>query len=125
MAISPAYVGTPKSSTVSVSTANSNRNGVTGAYGTIHTAGASGSRIDALSIAATGTTTAGMIRLFINAAMIKEIPVIAITPSATQPAWNVDITFEPALVLAASAILKANTHNYETFNLTVTNGGDF
>ena len=125
MATAPGYVGTPKSSTVSISTANTNRDGSTGTYGTIHTAGASGARIDVLNITATGTTTAGMIRIFDNGAMIREVPVLAITPSATQPAWSADITFDPALVMAASVVLKASTHNAETFNLTVTNGGDF
>lgn len=125
MATAPGYVGTPKSSTIAISTANTNRDGTTGTYGTLHTAGASGARIDVINITATGTTTAGMIRIFDNGAMIREVPVIAITPSATQPAWSYDLVFEPALVMAASIVLKCSTHNAETFNLTVMNGGDF
>ena len=125
MAASPQYVGTPKSPTVSISTANANRDGATGTYGTLMTAGTSGSRIDTINITATGTTTAGMVRLFLGAAMIQEIPVVAITPSATQPAWSANVEFDNGLVLQASAVLKASTHNAEAFSVTVTNGGDF
>lgn len=125
MATAPGYIGTPKSSSVAIATANINRDGVTGVYGTLHTAGASGSRIDVINITATGTTTAGMIRIFNNGAMIREVPVLAITPSATQPAWSFELVFDPALVLAASAVIKVSTEKAETFNLTITNGGDF
>ena len=125
MANSPIFVGTPKSSSVSISTANTNRDGSTGTYGTVHTAGASGARVDTLNISATGTTTAGMVRLFVDTALIRELPVGAITPSGTQPAWSVDVEFENGLILAASTVLKASTHNAETFKVTITNGGDF
>ena len=125
MANAPQYVGTPKSPTVAISTANTNRDGTTGTYGTVMTAGSSGSRVDRIKISATGTTTAGMVRLFLGAALIKEIPVIAITPSATQPAWSVDVVFDNGLIMQASAVLKASTHNAEAFNVTVVSGGDF
>lgn len=125
MATSPQYVGTPKSPSVSISTANTNRDGTTGTYGTLMTAGASGSRVDRINLTATGTTTAGMVRLFVGSAMVKEIPVVAITPSATQPAFSVDIDFDKGLILQAAAVLKASTHNAEAFNLTVISGGDF
>jgi len=125
MSTSPQYVGTPKSPSVAISTANTNRDGTTGTYGTVMTAGASGSRVDVIDINATGTTTAGMIRLFLGSALIKEIPVVAITPSATQPAWSAEVEFENGLILEAAAVLKASTHNAEAFNVTVVNGGDF
>lgn len=125
MAASPQYVGTAKSPTVSISTANTNRDGTTGTYGTLMTAGASGSRIDRINITATGTTTAGMVRLFLGTALIKEVPVIAITPSATQPAFSVEVPFDNGLILQSGAVLKASTNNAEGFNLTVISGGDF
>lgn len=124
MAISPQYVGTPKSPSVVISTANTNRDG-TGTLGTIHTAGASGARIDRLMVHAIGTTTAGMIRLFLGTALIKEIPVLAITPSATLPAWSVEVVFDNGLVMEAAALLKAGTNNAESFVVTVTSGGNF
>lgn len=125
MATTSQYVSTPKSPTVSISTANTNRDGSTGTYGTLMTAGSSGSRVDRLNITATGTTTAGMVRLFLGSAMIREIPVIAVTPSSTQPAWSADVIFDNGLILQASAVLKASTNNAETFNVTVISGGDF
>ena len=125
MATTPKFVGTSKNPTVTISTANTNRDGTTGTYGTVMTAGASGSRIDSLSISAISTTTAGMVRLFLASALIAEIPVIAVTPSGTQPAWSTEVNFPNGLVLEALAVLKANTHNAESFAIVVLNGGDF
>lgn len=126
MASSPMYVGTPKSPTVSISTGNTNRDGATGAYGTLMTAGASGSRIDRVRITAVGaSTTAGMIRFFVGTALILEVPVIAITPSGTQPAWSADVVFEGGLILAASTVLKVSTHATEAFVVTAISAGDF
>jgi hypothetical protein len=128
MASAPQYVGSPKNGTTQISTANTNRDG-TGTLGTVLTAGASGSRVDKLTIQATGTTTAGMIRLFIsdgtNHRLIREIPVIAITPSATQPAWFEDISFDGGLILQNTYSLRAATNNAETFNIIPTIAGDF
>lgn len=125
MATAPQYVGTPRSPTVTIATANINRDGTTGTYGTLYTAGASGGRVDVISINATGNTTAGMIRLFVGNSMIREVPVLGATPSATVQAWSHDLAFSPGLVLAAAAVLRASTQNGEPFNLTITNGGDF
>lgn len=125
MASTPQYVGVPKSPTVAISTANTNRDGAIGVYGTLMTAGASGSRIDKITIKATGTTTAGMIRFFVGTALIKEVPVMAVAPSGTLPSWSQEVVFDGGLVLAASTVVKVNTNNAEAFNVTVTNGGDF
>lgn len=125
MASSPQYVGTVVSPSVTISTANTNRDGTTGTYGTVLTAGSSGARVDVLHINATGTTTAGMIRLFSGTAIVAEIPVQAVTPSGTTPAWSYDVVFQNGLNLAASTVLKASTNNSESFVLTVTNGGNY
>lgn len=125
MASNPQYVGTPKSPTAAISTANTNRDGTTGTYGTLMTAGANGSRIDRINVTATGTTTAGMIRFFVGSALIKELPVMAQTASATIPTWSADLTFDNGLVLQASAVLKVSTNNAEAFAVTVLSGGDF
>lgn len=58
------YASLPKNGGAQVSVANANRDG-TGAVGVVLTAGASGARIDALAVKATGTTTAGMLRFFL------------------------------------------------------------
>lgn len=125
MASTPKFVGTTRSPSVAFSTANTNRDGTTGTYGTLITAGADGSRVDSIMISALGTTTAGMIRLFLGTALIAEIPVVANTPSSTNPIWQYALNFPNGLILGAAAVLKLSTHNAESFVATVTNGGDF
>lgn len=126
------YASTPKCGIGQISTANTNRDG-TGTIGTIFTAGASGSRIDRVNIQAVGTTTAGMVRLFIhdgtNSRLYHEEPVGAMTPSATVAAAFA--TCEPItyptkfpLVLPSGYSLRASTEKAETFNV-IAMGGDF
>lgn len=132
MSTSPQYASTPRCGIGQVATANTNRDG-TGTIGTIFTAGASGSRIDAINIKATGTTTAGMIRLFIHdgadARLLTEVPVTAITPSGTLPSWEAQLNTNTMtqvlpLVLPTGYSLRAATNNAETFNV-IALGGDF
>jgi hypothetical protein len=136
MSTSANYASTPKNSGAQIATANTNRDG-TGTLGTVYTAGTSGSRIDSISLQATSTTTAGMIRFFVSIdagttkRLIGEVPVTAITAAATTPVWQTVITSRNAsfmqngLVLQANAILYASTNNAETFNVTALNAGDF
>jgi len=132
MSTSAQYASTPKCGIGQISTANTNRDG-TGTIGTIFTAGASGSRIDAINIKATGTTTAGMIRLFIHdgvdARLLTEVPVMALTPSGTLPSWEAQLNTNTMtqvlpLVLPTGYSLRAATNNAETFNV-IALGGDF
>lgn len=128
MASNAQFVGTPKNGVAQVNVANTNRDG-TGTLATVYTAGATGSRIDSLLVQATATTTAGMIRLFIsdgvNDRLIMELPVVATTTAATIPAWSATVNFQKGLVLQATWLLKASTHNAETFNIIPTVAGDF
>lgn len=121
------YAATPKTAVAQVSTANTARDG-TGTLATVFTAGASGSRIDDIAITATGTTTAGMVRLFLhdgtNARLWREVAVSAITPSATVSPFS-SLLGSLALVLQTGWSLRASTHNAETFNVLVTRAGDF
>ena len=132
MADKAQYAATPKIGIGKISTANTNRDG-TGTIGTILTAGASGSRVDAIAVKATGTTTAGTVRLFIhdgvNARLLTELPVVAVTPSATIPTWEVQLNASTMAQLLPFALptgysLQASTEKAETFNL-ITFGGDF
>lgn len=132
MATTPAYAATPKNGMAVISVANTGRDG-TGTIGTIFSAGASGSRIDKIIIKAQGTTTAGMVRLFIhdgsNARLIDEVLVQAITPSATVQSFQVvlaanQITVELPIILPNGYSLRASTHNAESFNV-IAMGGDF
>ncbi|TFV34544.1 hypothetical protein E4K66_30730 [Bradyrhizobium frederickii] len=74
------------------------------------------------------TTTAGMVRLYIydgtNTRLWREVPVSAITPSASVAAFAsyLNLALEP-LILPSGYSLRASTHNAETFNIVAT-GGD-
>lgn len=127
MATSAQYASTVRAAVAQVTTANTNRNG-TGTIVTVFTAGANGSRIDDISIDATGTTTAGVVRLFLNdgstSYLWQEILVTAVTPSTTQAVWSYTL-LNLALVIPSGWSLRASTNNSETFNILVTRAGDF
>lgn len=133
MASTAQYATTPKNGVAQVSVANTNRDG-TGTLSTVFTAGASGSRLDALVVQATSTTTAGIVRFFISndggttKRLVGEVAVTAATPSATVLAFSTTVTsgfMANGLVLQANAILYASTHNAETFNIIPVFAGDF
>lgn len=128
MASVPAFASTPRTAVAQISSANTNRDG-TGTIGTVFTAAAAGSRIDDITITATGTTTAGVVRLFLhdgsNARLWKEILVTAVTPSTTVASWTAELS-DLALVLADDNwSLRASTHNAEAFNVCVTRAADY
>lgn len=127
MGASPVFIAAPKTWLGQVSAANTNRDG-TGTLVTIATAGASGSRIDAIEARAAVTTTAGMLRLFVhdgtNARLWREVSVAAATPSGTVQAWNDELSVPEGLVLPPGWSLRAATHNAEAINV-VARGGDF
>jgi hypothetical protein len=116
-----------------VSTANTNRDG-TGSLQTLATGGLVGARINMVKVVATVTTTAGMVRLFLSLdngttkRLVGEIPISAITPSATVAAFTADyffnagVTGEPIKLPDANAILYASTHNAEAINVFASGG---
>lgn len=133
----PIFVQTPKCWIAAVTAANTGRDG-SGTIPIVATAGANGSKIDHIDIEAYGTTTAGVIRLFISDGttimLWKEILVTAITPSATIAAFTTSIDCsqpQNSLVLTSSTtptaglgyILRASTHNAENFRCLAF-GGD-
>jgi hypothetical protein len=130
MGTAPVFAATPRCAIAQVSTANTARDG-TGTIAIVFTAGASGSKIERVRISGTGTTTAGVVRLFIhdgtNARLIREVLVGAITPSTTIEAFSADIDYsgpDQVFVLPTGYSLRASTHNAETFNVFVF-GGDY
>jgi hypothetical protein len=134
MATKPQFASIIREDIAQVTAANTNRDGATGTYVDVVTAPTNGCRVDSIEVTATGTTTAGMIRLFLTDAgglrrLWREIPVTAVTPSATVQAWSARIATPagdgtPLLVLAATRKLAASTEKAETFNI-VAMGGDF
>lgn len=119
---SPIFTLTPNALPVAISTANTNRDG-TGTLGTIITGGSNGTRIEALKAVAAGTTTAGVIRYFItdaagaNPKLFEERLVTAVTPSTTVKVFEDFWVLDRPIVLASGQLLKAGTHNAETFNI--------
>jgi hypothetical protein len=129
MASSPAFVATPRSYFEIISSGITTRtiSGVTGLT-SLFAGGASGSRIDQIVVRATSTTTQGCIRLFMysgsgNATLIDEISVAAITPTATDPAFNTSKTYNN-LFVPNGYTLYVCTHNSESFAVHAI-GGDF
>lgn len=101
--------------------------GVTGLT-SLFVAGTNGSRIDRIRVKATATTTNGMVRIWIysgsgNAQLLFEIPVTALTPSATVASFdtylNVDMENLPS-----GYTLYATTEKAEAFNVMAF-GGDW
>jgi hypothetical protein len=128
MSTAAQYASTVRAAVAQVTTANPNRDGTTGTYVTVFTAGASGSRIDDIYMTATVTTAAGMIRLFIsngtNIRMLSETPVTAITVAATTAAWTA-VFLNQGLILPSGYLLIASTEVSNAINILVTRAGDF
>lgn len=126
MASTPNYTNAVHVETGVLSASNSNRDG-TGTVVTVFTAGTNGSRVERITIQATGTTTAGMVRLFVhdgtNTRLWKEVTIEAVTPSATAPAFRKELTNQ-SLLLPEGWLLRASTHNANNF-IVLCEGGHF
>lgn len=123
MATAINFAATPRASGVTISTANTNRDG-TGTVGTVITAGTNGTRVDRIRVQAKVTTTAGMIRLFLfNGSayfLIQEVTVAAATVGASVQAAATDVLFGDTrpLSLPAGWTIVAATHNAEAHDVT-------
>jgi hypothetical protein len=114
---------------VQISTANTNRDG-TGTLGTLTTGTTSGVVIEQVTVTATGTTTAGVLRFFLSVdggttkGLIHEELVLAQTPSGTARAFTIDVdALAGLMLLTTNTILYASTNNAETFNVLVQKAG--
>lgn len=127
------YASIPRFEAIQVSVANAARDG-TGTITKLLTAGTSvgstGSRLDALGLAATGTTTAGTLHFFYranSAASWKfwfDLPVQAVVPSASVAPWQWALN-NIGFVLPAGVELGVAPNNAETFNIYTVLFGDF
>ena len=124
MGIRQQYPVTGLLGATTISTANTLRDG-SGTLGDLISAGAHGSLVSGIRVMATGTTTEGAIRLFhhdgTTTRLLKELPVMAVTPSATVPAWAGEIDLRDAhgdpFPLPINHSLKVATERGETFNV--------
>jgi len=128
MATDPVFTNAPRTGIGQISTANTGRDG-SGTIGDVMLGGANGSRIDRVRIVATGTTTAGIVRLYlddgVSVRLIREVLVTAITASAGTEVFQTEVKFPEGLFLpTVSWDLQASTHKAETFNV-IAYGGDF
>jgi len=104
---------------VTISTANSNLDGSGTLSSAIITGASNGTLIKTVTIKASGSTTQGMIRLFVydgtNTKLITEIEVPAVVPSYEYPAFGINVPLDFSLKSGWS--LKASTENAENFNV--------
>jgi hypothetical protein len=137
MAGTPEYTSRPISAVATLSAANTNRDGTTGTYVTAYTFkaavdGGRGGRIDALTVVGIATTTTGMVRMFINTDMVREIAITAVTPNATTKGFIIPLTegadvngrLPLGIVCAPGDIVKFSTEKAESFKARV-EGGEF
>lgn len=128
----PIFIATPRSPGVRISTANTNRDGATGTYGTLFTASANGALFPGFRYQAEGNTTAGAIRLFVqdagsgNVEMLKEMSVPAVTfVAGTTPPAEGEWYPPGGIMLSGSSVVKVSTHIGETFGCFLQGGGDY
>lgn len=123
----PQFASNPVSAGVSISVANTNRDG-TGTVATLLTAGASGTRVDEINVKARAATTAGMVRFWLYDGTTyffwRELLIQAFTPSGTVPAFEAAIG-NIGLILKPGWSIRCATNNAEPFDVTVTQAGDF
>lgn len=130
MATNPNYASTPRSAVAQISAANTARDG-TGTIVTVIAGAANGTRVDDIIIQATGTTTAGIVRLFLSLdngttnRLIREVEISARTPSGTTPAFRAELLDLGIILPNANALLRAAPHNAEAFNVIASRAGDF
>lgn len=120
MANAPQFAAIPKIGSGQVTVANTFRDG-TGTLANIITGVATGTKIQEIVIQATGTTTAGMVRLYLfdgtNNRLFDEFVVSAITVGASTAAFRTTKSYDNLTLPSASWVLRASTHNAETFNV--------
>ena len=128
----PIFIDTVRTPGARLSVANTNRDGSTGTYATLFTAGADGCLFAGFRFQAEQNTTAGAVRLFRqdagagNVELLKEMVVPAITFSAgvTPPAegeW-----YPPAGIMGSGGtVFKSSTHIGEAIGVFLEGGGDY
>jgi len=123
MASAPAYAANPRSIDIGqVSAANTNRDG-TGTIVTVCAGATAGTRVTSVTVQASVTTTAGMVRLFLSTdtgttwRLYREIPISAVTVGASTPGYNARVEFPDLVLTGTSDLLGASTHNAEAINV--------
>lgn len=130
----PIFPDTARSPRGRLTVANTNRDGSTGTYVTLFTAGTDGSRFDGFRwISEEAATAANAVRLFIedandagNNELIYEGVVAATTFAAgTTPVPSGGFFPPEGIVLSGNTVVYSNVHATDTFGIHLTGGGDF
>jgi hypothetical protein len=123
MSTTPQFATTPRITIGQLSAANTNRDG-SGTLVSIMTGVSTGTKVQEVVIQATATTTAGMVRLYLSSdsgttnRLFDEFVISAITVGTSTAGFRVSKTYDNLTLPSASWILRASTHNAETFNVT-------
>jgi hypothetical protein len=124
MAYSPTFTSTPRTSVVTVATANANRDG-TGTIATLIAGVAAGTKIIEIDVTPSVTTTAGMLRIFISTdsgttwKLFDEISIAAATPSASVKTSRNTATYSNLILVGTTQVLGVAPNNAESMNVTV------
>lgn len=129
----PNFATVPWHNDESISTAETSRTAPT-ALATLKTASSAGSLVTAVEATAQGTTTAGVLRLFISddggttKRLYEEVLVSAFTPSTTVAVWSGRFRrmslAKPLILTPTNGVLYVATNNAEGFTVHA-EGGDF
>lgn len=124
MADIPQYLGAFNNKSVTVSTGNTDRSGATGTKYAMITGAGNGTIIHRIKVIATGTTTQGAIRFFIqNSDGLFNVHEVAVTAkdltggSAADMPFSADVT-DFDISLKSGEVLYVSTHKSETFHVT-------
>lgn len=133
MATSAQYAATPVFGSANLTTADTSLTAPT-TFGTVLTAGASGTRIDYIDIQGVATTVTGLINLFVfdgtNYILWNQVPVQPVTSSTTAPAFQVLLSSNGnanimPLTLPTGFSLRATTSVAQTGIRVTAYGGNF
>lgn len=130
MAATAQYASTVRAVATQITTASSAVMGGTTAIGTLLlAAGASGTRIDDITIQAAATSTSGMVRFFISngstySILLKEVQVSPVIVSGIQPAFTTSLS-NLAWVIPSGMQLRATSETANAINIIITRAGDF
>lgn len=122
MAAEPAFAATPRIASVNIATANTNRDG-TGTIATLITGVAAGTRIAEIVCKARGTTTAGMVRVFLHDGttffLFDEIAIAAVaSPGASTATTRTSNSYTNLVLPNASWSVRVSTHNAESIDVS-------
>lgn len=120
----PVFTNTPRLQSATLATANTNLDG-TGTIVDGLTGAAEGTLITGAVLQAVGTTTAGLISVFVHDGtayrLIDQVAVSAATPSATVAAWRAVWTPPDTLILPSAswkiAYAPTNTEDFRVITI--------